>query len=338
MEQQSTKKLIFLLVITVILLGLLGAFLLSIGKRSQVNSKYGKLPKLSIKSQTPLLSKTVEISFKSEVDVPKTAKVYKVKERYVGKEKALQMAKSLGYLQDPEIVKPKGGGSILYWHSDTGYLNIDEKTGKIDYKNTRALQTANPLNTFIPETEMRTKSEAFLRILGLDSRELTMDTKNVLYYEGSGDEFSLSEDKVKAKIAVFGFNLKLSNNLLMFGSPIQSAIQFTLTKNGEVFLFQYNLPHPIDEEAIYPLTPIEKISAALLKRFGSLVAPTGVNSLFDPDLIKKITIEDYSLVYLDDSKGEYIVPAYLLRGFATISNERVMIMVYLPAIEEEWLQ
>ena len=175
--------------------------------------------------------------------------------------------------------------------------------------------------------------------LGLKAERVNADTKNILYYEGDGDEFALTKDKAKAVIVTMSYNLRLDKNPLMLDQPTGSPVQFSFSKNGEIFQFHYSLPSVVDEEATYSLTPSEKITPLLIKRLGFMVAPTGVDSLFDPGLIRKITIEDYSLVYLDDGKGKYIVPTYLLRGFAPIGKERViMVMLYLPAAGEGWLQ
>ena len=115
-----------------------------------------------------------------------------------------------------------------------------------------------------------------------------------------------------------------------------------LNKKGQVFKVTYHFTTTDKATTgIYPAANVKNISPLKLKAHGVLVHPQSGSDLFDPDLIRTITIEDYFLGYLDDQEGKYVVPIYVLRGVGEVGKtaiETVGITIYFPALEDKWLK
>lgn len=325
----SRDKLIFLIgAMILIIIGIAVVFLLS-RTSSQVSTIFGKIETPDIDSIIHLRSKILVVDFKNDEEVPKTAQVYKINEKQISNEDALQIAINLGFNNKPR------GGSIPTWENKNSTLYIDRVKRSLDLK----YRNVKPRKGKFSVEKLAEIALKFIQKSGLQIENLTPDTINYRLLTAAGDELEVTADLKKPILIEIGFNRKLDQYNVFYPSPEEPAAAVILNNKGQISRVYYKFAD-INKttSGTYPLVDINKLEVGNLVNLGSLVFPQSRRGVFEPQLVKTITIEDFSLAYLDDQVGEVIQPIYILRGYASVGKENISVVIYYPALGEKWLK
>lgn len=325
----TSNKLLFLIGFAVALAAVsIAAFMLS-RSSTEVKTIFGRIPGPEITSVTRPQSKILSIDFKSSDEIPKVATVYEVSKRGMSRQEAAKIAAKFGLKTKP------AGKKILTWNEKKKILEFNLIAAELDFKN----QNIKPLNGGFSVKNLAAIAKKFLKQKGLSTEGLIADTNNTRLFEVTGTTLQTTSKPTKPVFIEIGFNRKLNKYSLFYANPTDPAVSVMLNNKGQVFRVLYRFINLADSKTgVYPTTDIKKLATSNLSVFGILVRPQEGDEIFDASLIKSITFEDFSLAYLDDQSGPYIQPVYILRGFARAGTEIVDVVVYYPAVAEEWLK
>ncbi len=309
-------------------IGIGAAFLLS-RPSSEGSTIFGKIEHPDIDSTIRLQSKKLTVDFKTFGEVPKTAQVFKMNEDEISREVATAIALNLGFTAEPK------GRLILTWTQGKKMLNIDLIKRNFDIK----YQSTKPLKGKFSAEKLAKKALKFMEQNGLSIDDLIADTANIRLLEARGDELEAVSKSANPVFIEIGFNRKLDRYNMFYPNPTEPAVAATLNNKGQILWVYYKFADINKRTSgTYPLVDIKKLEIEKIARFGKLVFPPTGKGVFEPQLVRTITIEDFSLAYLDDQVGEFVQPVYILRGFATVGKENISVVIYYPALEERWLK
>lgn len=295
----------------------------------KIDTAFGRIDLPQIDSQIGLQTKSISFNFKSSQEVAKIIKVYKFSNRPFPRKEAVEIAAGFGFK-----TKPKGK-NILTWKGKKRTLVINLENSEIKYTDRSVKATQGNFSS----KNLASKAKSFLNQRGLSTNNLKGDTENTQFLEIKGTELSPATSSSKPVFLQIGFNKEIDGLALFYASPETPPTSVLINNKGQLFSLTYrNSNIDSSKVGVYPVTKVEEINTDFIRRIGKLVFPTSGDNLFDTKLIRKITIEDYSLAYLDDQKNSHLVPIYVLRGFADVGTETTGLVIYFPAIKLEWLK
>lgn len=326
----STREKVIILIGALALgfVGIIAVVLLS-GSSKEVSTIFGRIDRPDVTSIIRLRINILAIDLLPFEQLPQTANVFKIPEREVSREDAIIMASKFGFKAQPR------GKIILSWEQKNQSLDIDLSGNRLNFKNLKV----KPLKGKLSTEKLAVTAKKYLKQKGLPTDNLEADTKNILLLGVRRDELGITTDSSEPVFLEIGFNQKLDEYNLFYPNPSEPVATVVMNNKGQVFTVSYNFTR-INEVTIgtYPLIDISKITTVQLANFGALVAPGKGESTFDTKLLRDITVEEVSLGYLDDKKGFFVQPVYILRGFAAVGNEITAVVIYYPAVEERWLK
>lgn len=301
------------------------------------NVAFGKLPPLfSFKKQgerpTNFSLETVEGGLPS---LPSQAKVYFVlpqESRFLALEKTNQLARRLGFVQEPEKLKE----NLYRYHNPVTNTTLTINPLTWSFKLSYPYLTDQTLTTFyLPPSNQEIINSAWTMLTKINREhpDITQDKVEVHYWKLTPTKLvpapSLSEanlaqvnffrEKIEGQYPIYPPNLNQPNIwALVSGAP---------SENKKIVQFQYTY-FPIDKEkfATYPLKPIEQAWEELKKGEYHL-AKISPQKKSTPVVIRKIY-----LAYLDPSQPtNFLQPIYVFEG----DNDFV---AFVAAVSVEWTE
>lgn len=289
-------------------------------------SKLVKISSPKLRSVANLNLVSLKVNFKTkDKNIPSLA-TYKVSSYGITREQALKIAGSFGFSNQP-ITK-----GDLAWKEGNRSLTIKLSPLLIKFRDSGVQANGQIANS----QELVRQGQTFLKSKGLWKSDLLVNRATINTLDKLNHSLNDIEDPNKKKLVEINFDRKI-NGLAVF-SPVatQPTVTIIINSQGQVFKLFYQYREIHEEANKYPIIPSENIKANLVRTQGIWVYPSLDSAIFSPELIRDVEIEDYTLVYLDDTASGFLQPIYLLRGIGLAGKEKTDVVIYQPAISGKW--
>lgn len=330
----SNRKKLIITIATIFAFLVVGVLVGVITDRDRVPQRPLSSPAIpkEFKDELPIQSKLKEEDF----NFPSSLPLLSISPLEVGKEKAIELSRSLGFQGEPKEIKDFREGAKYLWSNETFYLVVTPKTSTIKYG-------LNNLITQVPDKKLSDDelvkiAQDFLvdnSIFGKD--EIKFTTIKPLKETPESEGF-VNTSKEDADIFQVNFTYQVTEYEILTLDPNAPSVFVQIQTDGTVFYSQVVMLGEVKlTEDKRPLKNYREVDGSLNEAILISVVGGYVNL---PDLakedIKSLEPEKIELAYLQDSPTATILqPVYLLEGAVKISGypEKVTALLYLPALK-----
>lgn len=325
---KKIKVLILIFVCAVFLILVFGIF----GK-----SKVAKISTPDLRSLKELtVSARLDASGVANKEFPRDLEVYNFKLREITADKAREIARAFGFFDNFEIFNDASYGDVYRWRSEAS-LTIDKKG--LEFANFRenvpSFKSVD-LNTF-PQI-----ARLYLEEAGLWDQSLFAVNEGDIKFAKRENSHLVKADGVEdAEFAVFGYNFKTGDTLLVNSEPSYPWVIVYLTSDLKLAKLSYMFKPEIEGLGIFSLRAVKEakkdfgLGKAVLVNFDS-----GEQTGFYNDSVDEVNLNSLSLAYfLPDSGEGSLQPVYIFEGMGK-SNKGVEgnASFFLPALREKYFK
>lgn len=275
-----------------------------------------------------IINKLRDVSFQLPPrEFPDKLKLFKTTNTQVETEKALEIARLLGFENEPQKRVTQTNTS-LSWTENRGQLIFYLESGNIEYLNT------DPKQDMVVENSEDAISIAknALKLLSPYTESLQPDQPNISYYLSSRGDLTKVENFNRADTLEIPFRQNI-NGIPVFGQYASVApTHVFIKKRGGLVRISHKNSETITAEGEKNLLSLAEAKERILKGEGTIVlyGQAYHGSELPPPI--QTVFNSVELAYFKDSENEFLYPIYVFSGTASVDNRGEKIVVYLPAL------
>jgi hypothetical protein len=342
LNNENRKKSIIILIILFILIG--GLILLNItDKQSEIfqddeQKTTGLTRTLNTVNTKPNLNIS-NIIIPDNIDLPDTIMVYELINTPYTPEEIDKIADNLGFSGvAPEIIQDAISGQVYYFALNNGSsLRIIPDTRVLDYKSGKQLKGLLDLNK--DNNYYEALSLDFLKINNFINQDETLKLSQINRFNSTPSHLIDRENPNTIQVV---YNNILNGYPLISPTYQTGSISLFFNSDDEIMILQTDNIPDYSELERYPVKTISEIKDSLKSQAVIVSLDQGLIdiTLFSVNDIKNIEILKIEPAYTQElnSAQTILQPVLLLSGEAVlIDNRKISIVLYLPAVQNKFL-
>lgn len=329
-------KLIGFVIISAVVLIMVISFL---DKGGQNNNKAPLVREPKINSQTEgALSVELDIS-KEDLNIPEKLSVYQVNSGSYSQEELSKIAQSFGFQTEPKIFNNSQTGDKYIWSETQASLLINSNQRIIDFKSNKEIPSGGGIN--LREDEIKEIALSKIKQIGLVGNTANLEYLSIRYWVGD-IETRVTLNPKEASMAEVMYRDSIDNYPLANSTAAIGTINVRVDKTGDIMAIYLDQLGAIQKGNEYLLKNYDEIKASLNNATVQTLDNGNIElTSLETSQIAKIIINSVKIAYLQEYQANQslLQPILMLEGKAEYRNgRRISILLYLPALKEEFLQ
>lgn len=273
----------------------------------------------------------------NDFNFPSELSLLSITPEEISLDKIKEIASNLGFTTEPNVFKDKKEGNKYYWTDGDVFFLVTPKTNTIKHGKSvlpKAVQNKQLSN----DDYVRLGTEFLKDVILIPEEQIKFSDIIFLEKNPRSDGFIETPESV-ADIIQVNFTHKISDYEILTLEPSKPLIFIQFLKDGSIYNTEIiSLGKVTKSENLYQLKSYEDVKNSLDQAILIHLLNDYINiSDLSSDLIKKINIEEISLVYLRDKPStNTLQPVFLLEGKASVAQSSAnWAQLYLPAIKSQ---
>ncbi|OGD94351.1 hypothetical protein A3A48_03315 [Candidatus Curtissbacteria bacterium RIFCSPLOWO2_01_FULL_37_9] len=315
-----------ILLITAITLQL---FLKQKGKTGQIWQN------IEISASLPKQTTATKVNFLAEhLTIPREMSVIKLTPNDIDLDKSQELAKNLGFQQQPQVISSVIAGEILLWRSANATLSVDIQHKTLHFE--RIINYKQEQKGLVNLDRAVESLKKFLDNSKLDFKNFNIEDPQFNLYEKLSEGLA-TEDTQKAKYIELIYPKQINGFPVILKSQLASLKAITDYADEVLSLdLDLNVNAPWEVEFEGTTKPFDKIIKELNEDKGIYLSSIGkpFNSTQNNLTINTLTVTEAEIVYFEDIKEtNRLVPTLYVKGETVLSDRSIeKVGIILPII------